>query len=147
MPIRFVRELLKRSPLGLFLLLSSLPAISQAGSKPDLIVAQENAFWKAYAAGNATDLAPLLRADFTNVEQEIWTRDQVLTFVTQFHKQCSLAPVVLADPHVSFLSPDIATVVYHAIESATCGAQTMSGDSVCITAPGTVIGSSRKMPR
>jgi len=118
-----------RSFFGLILILSTVPAISQAGSNPDVIVAQENAFWKAYAGGKTTDLAPLLQAGFTNVEQEIWSRDQVLTFVEQFHKQCSLAPVAPVDPHVSFLTPDIATIVYHATETATCGTQTMSGET------------------
>jgi hypothetical protein len=129
MTIRFFHVLTIRSFLGLTLLLLTVPAISQTASNPGVIVAQENAFWKAYAAGNATDLAPLLQPGFTNVEQEIWTRDQVLTFVQQFHKQCSLAPVTPVDSHVTFLTPDIATIVYHAIESATCGGQTMAGET------------------
>jgi hypothetical protein len=67
--------------------------------------------------------------DFTNVEQEIWNRDQVLAFVKQFHEQCTLAPVKILDPHVTFITPDIATLVYHAMETPTCGTQTMSGDT------------------
>jgi len=124
-----VRELLKRPLVALILLFSTLPVFAQTIGTADVIVAQENAFWKAYTAGNITDLGTLLQPGFTNVEQEIWTREQVLTFVEQFHKQCSLAPVALVDPHVSFLTPDIATIVYHANEAATCGARTVSGDT------------------
>lgn len=118
------------SPLtALVLLCPTLPLFAQTAGTADAIIAQENAFWKAYTAGNITDLGTLLQPGFTNLEQEIWTREQVLTFVAQFHKQCSLAPVVLVDPRVSFLTPDIATIVYHANEAATCGARTMSGDT------------------
>jgi hypothetical protein len=123
------RQLLIIPLAALILLCPTLPLFAQTTSTTDAIVAYENAFWKAYASGNITDLGRLLQLGFTNVEQEIWTREQVLTFVEQFHKQCSLAPVALVDPHVSFLSPNIATIVYHANEVATCGARTMSGDT------------------
>lgn len=106
-----------------------MPVLALNIGTADVIIAQENAFWKAYTAGNVTDLAILLEPGFTNVEQAIWTRAEVLTFVQQFHKQCSLAPVALVDPHVSFLTPDIATIVYHANEAATCGNRRMSGDT------------------
>lgn len=124
-----VRQVLNRPLTALILLFSTLPLLAQTSDASNAIVAQENAFWKAYTAGNIKDLGPLLQPGFTNVEQEIWTRDQVLAFVEQFHKQCSLAPVSVIDPHVSFLTPDIATIVYHANEAATCGARTMSGDT------------------
>ena len=112
--------------LTLLLIAVSLPAQT---ATPDAIVAQENAFWKAYTDGNAADLSKLLLPDFINVEEQIWNRDQVLTFVKQFHVQCTLAPIKLLDPHVIFLSPDIATLVYHATENATCGAHTESSDT------------------
>ena len=71
----------------------------------------------------------MLLPDFINIEEQQMSRDAVLRFVTQFHKQCTLAPVSILEPNVSFLSPDIATLVYHAIETPTCGTQTMSGDT------------------
>jgi len=123
------RQLLKHPITVLILLFSTLPVFAQNIGTAVVIVTQEKAFRKAYTAGNITDLSTLLQPGFTNVEQEIWTRDQVLSFVQQFHNQCSLAPVTLVDPHVSFLTPDIATIVYHANEAATCGARTMSGDT------------------
>jgi hypothetical protein len=118
-----------RPLLILTLLLSSIPALSQSTAKPDEIIAQENAFWKAYVDGNTADLTKLLLPDFTNVEQYIWSRDQVLNFVTKFHSMCTLVPVTVIDPHVSFITPDIATVVYHSTETPTCGTRTMSGDT------------------
>jgi len=118
-----------RPLLILTLLLSSIPAVALATAKPDEIIAQENGFWKAYADGNTVDLAKLLLPDFTNVEQDIWNRDQVLNFVAKFHSMCTLVPVTVVDPHVSFITPDIATIVYHATETPTCGTRTMSGDT------------------
>jgi hypothetical protein len=117
-----------RSILILTLLLSSLPVIAQS-NKPDEIITQEKAFWKAYEEANTADLTKLLTSDFTNVEEQIWNRDQVLTFVKQFHAMCKLAPVTITDPHVSFITPDIATIVYHATETPTCGSRTLSGET------------------
>ena len=111
------------------LLLLALPLLSQTIDPPDAIVAQETAFWKSYVEGNAVDLSKLLLPDFVNVEEQIWNRDQVLAFVKQFHEHCTLAPVKLVDPRVTFLTPDIATVVYHTTETPTCGARTLSGET------------------
>ena len=125
-------NLLMRQLLVLTLLLIWLPLLTQTtqtANKPDMIIAQENAFWKAYVDANTEDLSKLLLPDFTSVEQEIWNGDQVLTFVKKFHEHCTLAPVKLVDPHVTFLASDIATLVYHATETPTCGTRTMSGDT------------------
>jgi hypothetical protein len=113
----------------LFVFLTALTLIAQTADTSDAIVAQENAFWKAYVDANAADLSKLLLPDFTNVEEQIWNRDQVLTFVKQFHEHCTLAPVQILDPHIIFLTPDIATLVYHATEAPTCGTRTMSGET------------------
>jgi uncharacterized protein (TIGR02246 family) len=107
----------------------SLPGLAQTTNTPETIIMQENAFWKAYVDANTADLSKLLLPDYTNVEQEIWNRDQVVSFVKEFHEHCALAPVKLLDPHVTFLTPDIATLVYHATETPTCGNRTMSGDT------------------
>jgi uncharacterized protein (TIGR02246 family) len=95
----------------------------------DEIIAQENAYHESYRNRDTAALEMLMLPDFTNVEQMIWNREQVLSFVKKFHEQCSLAPVKIVDPNVSFLSPDIARIVYHATETPTCGARTMSGET------------------
>jgi hypothetical protein len=118
-----------RSLLVLTLLLSTVPVLAQTVDAPEVIIAQENAFWKSYVDGNTADLSKLFLPDFTSVEEQIWNRDQVLAFVARFHEQCTLAPIKLLDPHVKFLSPDIATLVYHATENPTCGTHTMSGET------------------
>jgi hypothetical protein len=119
----------KRNLIAFILSFGTVPLIAQSAGTSDVILAQENAFWKAYVDGNTADLSKLLLADFTSVEEQIWNRDQVFNFVTKFHAQCTLAPVRVLDPHVSFLTPQIATVVYHATETPTCGARTMSGET------------------
>jgi len=42
------RELLKRPFIALILLISTLPVFAQTIGTTDVIVVQENAFWKAY---------------------------------------------------------------------------------------------------
>jgi len=92
-----------RSLLVLVLLFVSLSAYAQTAEAPDTIIAQENAFWKAYVDANTADLSKFFLPEFINVEEQLMNRDQVLTFVRQFHQQCTLAPVKLLDPHVVFL--------------------------------------------
>src|SRR6266481_369360 len=118
-----------RQLLVLTLIFTAMPLLTQTTDKPDMIITQENAFWKAYVDGNTEDLSKLLLPDFTSVEQEIWNRDQVLTFVEKFHQHCTLAPVKLLDPRVTFLTSDIVFVVSHATETPTCGTRTLSGDT------------------
>lgn len=113
----------------LTLLLITAPLFAQTANTEDAVIAQENAFWKAYVDANAADLSKLLLPEFTNVEAELWNRDQVLAFVEKFREHCTLAPVRIVDPHVVFLTPDIATLVYHATEAPTCGTRTLSGDT------------------
>jgi hypothetical protein len=118
-----------RIVLSLTLLLVAFPAFGQSAPNPGQIIAGENAFWKAYIDANTTDLSKLLLPDFTSVEGEIWNRDQLLDFVKQFHEHCTLAPAVIGNPHIRYITPDIATIVYHAIETSTCGNRTVSGDT------------------
>jgi hypothetical protein len=115
-------------PLWLLtLLFIAVPMLAQTNA--DAIIAQENAFWKSYVDGNTEDLSNLLLPEFINVEADIWNRDQVLAFIKQFHEGCTLAPVKIVDPHVVFLTTDIATLVYHATETPTCGTRTLSGET------------------
>ncbi len=119
----------KRNLILFVLCFGTIPLIAQSAGGPDVILTQENAFWKAYVDGNTAVLSKLFLPNFISVEQQIWNRDQVLGFVTKFHASCTLAPVKVLDPHVSFLTPQIATVVYHATETPTCGERTMSGET------------------
>ena|SRR6184192_1549529 len=111
------------------LLLIAVPLLAQTADTADAIIAEEGAFWKSYVDGNTGDLSKLLLPDFINVEAEIWNRDQVLAFVKRFHERCTLAPVKIVDPHVVFLTTEIATIVYHATEAPSCGSRTLSGET------------------
>ena len=42
------------------LLLAAVPLLAQTTNSTEAIVAQENAFWRAYVDGNAPDLSKLL---------------------------------------------------------------------------------------
>jgi hypothetical protein len=103
--------------------------MAQSTGTPDTIIAQENAFWKSYVANDSASLSTLLSIDFINVEEQLWNREQVIKFLQMFHSRCTLAPVEILSPNVTFLSPDVATLVYHATESPTCGKQSISGDT------------------
>jgi len=118
-----------RRLLALVMLAATPSLFAQSTPNSVDILAAENLFWTNYTAGNTTELAKQLTPNFINVEEEIWTRDQVLAFVQSFFKQCTLAPVKIVDPKVAFLTPTIATLTYHARETPTCGGKTMSGDT------------------
>lgn len=121
---------MSKTPLfSVILLVSSLPLFAQTANTSDAVIAQENAFWKSYIEANTLNLSQILSSDFVNIEEQLMNRDQTLAFVRQFHEQCTLAPVKLTEPRVTFLSPDIATLVYRVTETPTCGAHTMSGET------------------
>ncbi len=101
---------------------------AQTTTNQDEIISQENLFWTNYSGGKITELSTQLAPDFTNVEQRIWNREQLLSFVKVFFAKCTLEPVKLVNPRVSFITPDIATIVYQATESPTCNGGTMTGD-------------------
>ena len=117
-----------RRLLILTLLAISLPGLAQTTNTPETVIAQESAFWKAWLTrtlpGFEAASARVYRCRTGDVD-----RDQVVSFVKQFHEHCTLAPVQLLDSHVTFLTPDIATLVYLATETPTCGNRTMSGDT------------------
>jgi uncharacterized protein (TIGR02246 family) len=118
-----------RLSLVFVLVAAAMPAYAQSAGTPNPIIVQENAFWKAYVEADTTSLSKLFSPDFINVEEQLMSRSQVLAFVRAFHEHCTLAAVEIINPKVTFLSPDIATLVYHATESPTCGKRTMSGDT------------------
>ena len=111
--------------------LSSLPVLCQTPTvrNADAIIAQEGAFWKAYVAADTEALSKLFAPDFVNVEEQLMDATQVARFVRRFHERCTLAPVSILNPRVTILTSGVATVVYHAVETPTCGTQTMSGDT------------------
>jgi hypothetical protein len=115
-------------PLALFLTTTSAFAQNKPSGSADILAA-ENLAWANYVAGDTVALGKQYAPDFIDVEQEIQTGPQVLSFLKTFHEHCSLAPVKILDPQVRFLTPTIATIVYHATETPTCGNKSMSGET------------------
>jgi uncharacterized protein (TIGR02246 family) len=113
----------------LILFLAALPVFAQTADTPDAIIAQENAYWKSFANGDASELSKLLLPDFVSVDSELGNRDEILAHQKLFHEHCTLTPVKLVDPRVIFLTPDIATLVYHTTVTSTCGSHTVSANS------------------
>ena len=65
--------------------------------------------------------------DAIEVQDEIMNRDQVLEILSRFRGiPCRLSPVKMDDSAVTLLSRDIATIVYRASESLTCGRKSIS---------------------
>ena len=116
------------------MLLAVTPALAQTTFQPtdktEAILTQERLFWANYITGNIVGLSQQLLPEFTNVEQYIWNRKQVLDFFRAFTSRCSLAPVTLLDPKVQFIAPDTASVVYHATETPSCNGRTLHGGDV-----------------
>jgi len=123
-----MKAIVRQMPIALMLLMLS-SAKGQNSQTPSDVIGKEAEFWRLYADGDVDGLRSLLSKDFLSVEEHISTGDEFLGFLTEFHQHCRLAPVKLLDPHVVFLSADIATLVYRTTETPTCGTHTMSGDT------------------
>ena len=90
----------------------------------------ENTYQKFYVSGNMAELEKLMSPDYLDIEQEIMNRAQVLAFRKKLGSMgCKALPIRMQDPKVVFLSPDIATIVYHALETATCAGHSVSGET------------------
>lgn len=114
---------------AVLLVLAALPALARTTPHPEEILAQEALFWNNYSTGDTAAMASQFAPEFVSVEEKIWDRSQVLSFVQLFSSKCSLAPVKLVDPRVSFITPEIATIVYQTTEAPTCtSGTTMSCD-------------------
>ena len=94
-----------RSLLALVLVSINVAGYAQTAEPPDTIIAQENAFWKAYVSANTADLSKFFLPEFVDVEEQLMNRDQVLAFVGQFHQHCTLAPSNCSIPMWYSLAP------------------------------------------
>jgi hypothetical protein len=78
--------------------------------------------------GNLVELKKLMSVDFATVQELIWDRDQLVDFVKQMQPVCHFFPIKIVEPTVAFLSPEVATIVYHAPETASCHGRTIAGN-------------------
>ncbi len=119
----------------------ALPALAQA--KPDAgalaaahtlsgtdeILAMENVYIRTVKSGSTADMYKILSPDFKEVDRKIWSHDQALNFGVVLRQiGCGLSSFKIEDPKVTFLSPDIATIVYHATETISCRSRSRSID-------------------
>lgn len=102
---------------------AALPA-----SPTEEIIAAENTYNRYFVQGNLLELKKVMSADFATVQELIWDRDQLVDFVKQMQPVCHFFPIKIVEPTVAFLSPDVATIVYHAPETANCGGKTIAGN-------------------
>jgi hypothetical protein len=83
----------------------------------DEIVAQENNFLKLMRSGNVAELRKIVPEDFVAVSQKIGHREEVLDLSSNAQNLlrsygCSLPAFKIIEPKVTFLSPEIAMLVY-----------------------------------
>ena len=122
--------------VALSLCLACLPAAAQTGSPAPaesdaaVVLTVEKAYQKFYVSGNLPELEKLMSPDYLDIEQEIMDRAQVLALRRKLASLgCKALPIKMQDPKVVFLAPDIATIVYHAMETATCAGHSVSGET------------------
>jgi len=86
------------------------------------VVAAEVEFQRYENTFNVAALKKLMATDAIEVQDEIMNRDRVLEILNSFRGfPCHLSPVKMEDTDVALLSPGIATIVYRASETLSCG--------------------------
>jgi hypothetical protein len=97
-------------------------------SPADEIIAQESNFSKLSLKGNETELKKIVPEDYVSVAGVITHREDLFAGVRKFQSLvksyesygCSLSQIKLIDPKVTFLSPEIAIIVYRPQIDAAC---------------------------
>jgi hypothetical protein len=94
------------------------------------IVAREIAFQKSEIDFNYAALEKLMAPEYVELSQSFMNRDQVFATLRRVSGAgCRIQPVKMRDARVTFLTPEIATVVYRATQAGTCYGRTFSVDA------------------
>lgn len=94
------------------------------------IIARETALQKSEIDLNFAALEKLMVPEYFELSQSFMNRDQVFAMLRRVSESgCRIQPVKMKDAKVTFLSPDIATVVYRATQTGTCYSRTFSVDA------------------
>ena len=125
--------------LGLFLALAAGPTASgqvkKASDKAPSaaakeIIAREIALQKSEIDLNFAALEKLMVPEYFELSQSFMSRDQVFAMLRRLSESgCRIQPVKMKDTRVTFLSADIATVVYRATQTGTCYSRTFTVDA------------------
>jgi hypothetical protein len=94
------------------------------------IVAREVAFQKSEIDFNYAALEKLMAPEYVELSQSFMNRDQIFATLRRVSGAgCRIQPVKMRDARVTFLTPEIATVVYRATQAGTCYGRTFSVDA------------------
>ena len=125
--------------LGLLLALAAGATASAQAKKPGdtapsaaakEIIAKEIALQKSEIDLNFAALETLMVPEYFELSQSFMNRDQVFAMLRRLSESgCRIQPIKMKDARVTFLSPDIATVVYRATQMGTCYSRTFSVDA------------------
>jgi hypothetical protein len=103
-------------------------AVASADAKE--IIAKEYLLQKYEIEFNYAGIEKLTLPDFTELSQSIENRDQIIAGLRRFSASgCRIQPVKMKNAKVTFLSPDIATLVYFASQTGTCFSRTFTADA------------------
>ena len=79
---------------------------------------------------NYAALEKYMTPDFIELSQSFLNREQVIAILRQVGEAgCRFQPVTIRDARVTFLSPEIATLVYSGTQTGTCYGRTLSVDA------------------
>jgi hypothetical protein len=124
--------------LGVLLISSGLLANAQMkkayetgpSTAANEIIAREIALQKSEIDLNFAALEKLMVPEYFELSQSFMNRDQVFAMLRRVSESgCRVQPVKMKDARVTFLSPDVATVVYRATQTGTCYSRTFSVDA------------------
>ncbi len=116
--------------LGLPLAAQSAHHGDQTSEDPKAIVTSEAAFQKFEAEQNIPELQKLALTDFVEADRSMMSRDDLFAMLRKVHALgCQIGPVKMIEPKVSFLAPEVATIVYHASQTGTCGEHSLTAEA------------------
>jgi hypothetical protein len=126
----------KQAVLLLALLIDLAPAAAQSKAPvhalrtpADVIIAQEKAALAFAFNGEVSKFDKMIEPEFTDVSLKIWHREDILSFIARFHQAgCRMSYSKIVDPKLTFLSPTIATIVYHSVEAGACGTRNLKAE-------------------
>ena len=91
------------------------------------VMAAEIEFQRDENTFNVTALKRLMASDGIEVQDEIMNRDRVLEVLSSFRGfPCHLSPVKMEDTDVALLAKGVATILYKATETLSCGRKSLT---------------------
>lgn len=106
------------------------PGDTAASAAAKEIIAREIALQKNEIDLNFTALENLMVPEYFELSQTFMNREQVFAMLRRVKESgCRVQPVKMKDARVTFLAPDVATVVYRASQTGTCYSRTFTAEA------------------